>query len=116
MTTARQHELLTFIDGYLREHGFSPAFDEMKDSLGLKSKSGVDRLLTGLAKGGFITRRPGRARAIEVIRMPGSTEWDRGHAVGYAAGYAAGLDAGAGTVAGAPALVRFTHSAAGGSQ
>lgn len=71
MLTRKQHELLVFIDGYLRSTGFSPSFDEMKEALHLKSKSGIHRLISGLEERGFLQRRHHRARALEVIRMPG---------------------------------------------
>ena len=70
MLTRKQHELLTYLQKYLGEHGVSPSFDEMRDALGLKSKSGIHRLITGLEERGFIRRLPHRARAIEVLRLP----------------------------------------------
>ncbi len=70
MLTRKQHELLMFIDHHLRETGFSPSFEEMKDTLQLKSKSGIHRLITALEERGFLKRRHHRARALEVIRMP----------------------------------------------
>lgn len=70
MLTRKQHELLIFINQRLIERGVSPSFDEMKDALGLKSKSGIHRLITGLEERGFIRRLPHRARAVEVLRMP----------------------------------------------
>ncbi len=70
MLTRKQHELLTFIHNYLREHGVSPSFDEMKLALGLKSKSGIHRLITGLEERGFLRRLPHRARALEVVKLP----------------------------------------------
>ena len=70
MLTKKQHELLIFIHGHLAENGVSPSFDEMKEALGLKSKSGIHRLITGLEERHFIRRLPHRARAIEVIRLP----------------------------------------------
>ena len=70
MLTRKQHELLMFIDRHLRETGFSPSFEEMKDMLQLKSKSGIHRLITALEERGFLTRRHHRARALEVIRLP----------------------------------------------
>lgn len=71
MLTRKQHELLFFIDQHLRETGVSPSFDEMKDALGLKSKSGIHRLISGLEERGFIRRLAHRARALEVLRLPG---------------------------------------------
>ena len=70
MLTRKQYQLLMFIDSHLNEHGVSPSFDEMKDALGLKSKSGIHRLIIGLEERGFIRRLPHRARALEVLRMP----------------------------------------------
>ncbi len=73
MLTKKQHQLLTFIDERLRENGISPSFDEMKDALGLKSKSGIHRLVSALQERGFIRRLPHRARALEVLRLPESS-------------------------------------------
>ncbi|WP_114391530.1 transcriptional repressor LexA [Oleisolibacter albus] len=73
MLTRKQQELLLFIDRRLKEGGVSPSFDEMKDALGLKSKSGIHRLITGLEERGFIRRLPHRARALEVTRLPEQT-------------------------------------------
>ena len=70
MLTRKQQELLLFINGRLEQGGVSPSFDEMKDALGLKSKSGIHRLITGLEERGFIRRLPHRARALEVLRLP----------------------------------------------
>jgi len=70
MLTQKQYELLVFVDSYLKDNGVSPSFDEMKDALGLKSKSGVHRLITGLEEREYIFRRPNRARALEVRRLP----------------------------------------------
>lgn len=70
MLTRKQQELLFFINDRLNEGGVSPSFDEMKDALGLKSKSGIHRLITGLEERGFIRRLPHRARALEVLRLP----------------------------------------------
>jgi repressor LexA len=70
MLTKKQYELLLFIDRRLKESGVSPSFDEMKDALNLKSKSGIHRLITGLEERGFLHRLPHRARALEVIRLP----------------------------------------------
>jgi len=70
MLTRKQHELLLFLQSRLGQHGVSPSFDEMKDALGLKSKSGIHRLISGLEERGFIRRLPHRARAIEVLRLP----------------------------------------------
>lgn len=70
MLTRKQHELLLFINKRLAEGGISPSFDEMKEALGLKSKSGIHRLITGLEERGFLKRLPHRARALEVVRLP----------------------------------------------
>ena len=70
MLTRKQYELLMYIDGHLRNYGVSPSFDEMKDALALKSKSGIHRLITGLEERGFIRRLAHRARALEVIKLP----------------------------------------------
>ncbi|HEY8565252.1 MAG TPA: transcriptional repressor LexA [Beijerinckiaceae bacterium] len=70
MLTRKQHELLRFIHERLRQTGVPPSFDEMKEALDLKSKSGIHRLITALEERGFIRRLPNRARALEVIRMP----------------------------------------------
>ena len=70
MLTRKQHELLTFIQNRLEESGISPSFEEMKEALDLKSKSGVHRLISALEERGFIRRLPNRARALEVIREP----------------------------------------------
>jgi repressor LexA len=73
MLTRKQHDLLMFINGRLAETGVSPSFDEMKEALGLKSKSGIHRLITGLEERGFIKRLAHRARALEVVRLPDKT-------------------------------------------
>ena len=70
MLTRKQHELLLFINERLAESGVSPSFEEMKDALELKSKSGVHRLISALEERQFIRRLPNRARALEVVRMP----------------------------------------------
>jgi repressor LexA len=70
MLTAKQHELLSFIDGRLKESGISPSFDEMREALELKSKSGVHRLISALEERGFIRRLANRARALEVVKLP----------------------------------------------
>ena len=70
MLTAKQHELLLFIQRKLEETGISPSFEEMKEALDLKSKSGVHRLISALEERGFIRRLPNRARALEVLREP----------------------------------------------
>jgi repressor LexA len=78
MLTRKQFELLRFIHERLTEAGVPPSFDEMKDALDLRSKSGIHRLITALEERGFIRRLPNRARAIEVIKLPDSV----GHGLG----------------------------------
>jgi repressor LexA len=70
MLTAKQHELLTFIHERLGRTGVSPSFDEMREALDLKSKSGVHRLISALEERKFIRRLPNRARALEIVKMP----------------------------------------------
>ncbi len=70
MLTAKQFELLNFIHQRLEETGISPSFEEMKDALGLKSKSGIHRLISALEERSFLRRLPNRARALEVIKLP----------------------------------------------
>ena len=72
MLTRKQHELLLYINDQLSKTGVSPSFEEMKEALDLKSKSGVHRLISALEERGFIRRLPNRARALEVLRMPDS--------------------------------------------
>jgi repressor LexA len=76
MLTRKQLELLRFVNERLKESGVPPSFDEMKDALDLRSKSGIHRLITALEERGFIRRLPNRARAIEVLKLPETT----GHA------------------------------------
>jgi repressor LexA len=73
MLTKKQHELLMFINQRLAATGVAPSFDEMKDALRLRSKSGIHRLISGLEERGFIRRLPHRARALEVIKLPGES-------------------------------------------
>ncbi len=70
MLTRKQKQLLDFIDARLRKDGIPPSFEEMKDELGLRSKSGIHRLISALEERGFIRRLPHKARAIEIIRRP----------------------------------------------
>ena len=70
MLTKKQHELLMFIHERVRETGIPPSFDEMKDALDLKSKSGIHRLITALEERGFLKRMEKRARALEIIKLP----------------------------------------------
>ncbi len=96
MLTRKQLDLLRFIQQRMQECGVPPSFDEMKDALDLKSKSGIHRLITALEERGFLRRLPNRARAIEVIRLP--------DALGR------GLEAAEAAVASAPEPRRFTPS------
>jgi len=73
MLTRKQYELLRFISERLKESGVPPSFDEMKDALDLRSKSGIHRLISGLEERGFIRRLPHRARALEVVKLPGES-------------------------------------------
>jgi len=70
MLTRKQQELLLYIDERLHQSGVSPSFEEMKEALDLKSKSGVHRLISALEERGFIRRLPNRARALEVLKVP----------------------------------------------
>lgn len=70
MLTPKQQELLSFIQTRLEEGGVSPSFEEMKDALDLRSKSGIHRLINALEERGFIRRLPNRARALEVLKLP----------------------------------------------
>ncbi len=70
MLTPKQYELLNFIHQRMKERGIPPSYDEMKEALGLRSKSGIHRLITALEERGFIRRLPHRARAIEIVRLP----------------------------------------------
>jgi repressor LexA len=70
MLTRKQYELLVYIDKHLKQTGFSPSFEEMKDALNLKSKSGIHRLISALEERGYLGRRHHRARALEVLRLP----------------------------------------------
>jgi repressor LexA len=72
MLTRKQHELLMFIHERLKEAGVPPSFDEMKEALDLRSKSGIHRLITALEERGFIRRLPHRARALEILKLPDS--------------------------------------------
>ncbi len=74
MLTRKQHQLLMFIHERTQSQGVSPSFDEMKDALQLKSKSGIHRLITGLEERGFLRRLPHRARALEILRLPENIE------------------------------------------
>jgi repressor LexA len=74
MMTSKQQELLSFIHQRLEEGGVSPSFEEMKDALDLRSKSGIHRLISALEERGFIRRLPNRARALEVLKLPDGME------------------------------------------
>ena len=82
MLTQRQHQLLQFIDRYLSDRGVPPSFEEMRDALKLKSKSGIHRLITGLEERGYIRRLAYRARALEVVRPPNRTRTERAASMG----------------------------------
>ena len=82
MLTRKQKELLLLIRDRLAVDGVPPSFDEMKDALGLKSKSGIHRLITGLEERGFIKRLPHRARALEITKLPEGLEAKTGKATG----------------------------------
>ena len=82
MLTRKQHELLMFIDRHLKTTGFCPSFEEMKEALQLKSKSGIHRLISALEERGFVARRHHRARALEVMRLP--SEMEPVHVAGFA--------------------------------
>ncbi len=74
MLTKKQRDLLVFIRDRVADGGVPPSFDEMKDALDLKSKSGIHRLITGLVERGYLQRLPNRARALEVVKMPDSLD------------------------------------------
>lgn len=79
MLTRNQHRLLCYLWSQINREGVPPSFDEMKDELGLKSKSGIHRLILGLEERGFIRRLPNRARALEVIKLPENVERQPSH-------------------------------------
>jgi len=78
MLTRKQHDLLLFIHKHLGEDDVPPSFEEMKNALGLKSKSGIHRLISGLEERGFIERLPHRARALKIVKLPDSFETPSG--------------------------------------
>ena len=82
MLTRKQHDLLVFVNDRVRETGVPPSFDEMKDALDLRSKSGIHRLITALEERGFIRRLPNRARALEILKLPESIQGNRPAPVG----------------------------------
>ncbi|HET6389466.1 transcriptional repressor LexA [Hyphomicrobium sp.] len=96
MLTEKQKDLLLFIHARMQERGVPPSFDEMKDALDLRSKSGIHRLITALVERGFIRRLPHRARAIEVIKLPDN------QTLGASASSSAGNGAGASVASIAP--------------
>src|SRR5271154_695373 len=108
MLTRKQHELLVYINRRLADSGVSPSFEEMKDALGLKSKSGIHRLISGLEERGFIRRLPHRARALEVMKRP--EEMSIGDAGAIEATAAAPADTGSDGLAGrgrfSPTVIR----------
>ena len=85
MLTKKQNQLLLFISQQISKDGVSPSFDEMKDALGLKSKSGVHRLVMALEERGFIRRFPNRARALEIARLPEAEAYDDRNWIGRSA-------------------------------
>jgi repressor LexA len=110
MLTRKQHDLLMFIDIHLKETGFSPSFEEMKDALRLKSKSGIHRLISALEERGFLSRRHHRARALEVVRLPGDPP-ARQRAVAAAPGAGQAVADGAAGGNFAPTVIRGDFSA-----
>src|SRR5918999_1801351 len=78
MLTRKQYDLLHFIHQRLQKDGVPPSFDEMKEALDLRSKSGIHRLITALVERGFIRRLPHRERAIEIVRLPESLDANGG--------------------------------------
>lgn len=100
MLTRKQYELLMFLHERIREAGVPPSFDEMKDALDLKSKSGIHRLITALVERGFIRRLEHRARAIEVIKLPENS----GQAQRLRTGFSPTLVEGTGTLRGPRAV------------
>jgi len=80
MLTRKQNELLLYIHQRLEATGVSPSFEEMKEALNLKSKSGIHRLITGLEERGFIRRLPHRARALEILKLPDAVRADASRA------------------------------------
>jgi repressor LexA len=84
MLTKKQHDLLMFINDRIMATGVSPSFDEMKDALNLRSKSGIHRLISALAERGFLKRLPNRARALEVVRLPDDGSTARKHGAKFA--------------------------------
>ena len=104
MLTRKQHDLLMFIHGRLQSVGVPPSFDEMKDALDLRSKSGIHRLITALEERGFIRRLPNRARALEVLRLPESAAKSSKPRVGFTPSVIEGSRTSEATVSTPPSL------------
>ncbi|MFO0997190.1 MAG: transcriptional repressor LexA [Alphaproteobacteria bacterium] len=112
MLTKKQHELLLFINQRIKDAGVSPSFDEMKEALGLKSKSGIHRLISGLEERGFIRRLAHRARALEVLRLPDNAAVTaRGEPAGNHGGFKPNVIRGQFKATGRPVSVEDTGSA-----
>ena len=79
MLTKKQHELLLFLEERISQYGVTPSFEEMKNKVGLKSKSGIHRLISALEDRGFIKKLPFKARAIEIIKSPNTKSKSSGH-------------------------------------
>ncbi len=108
MLTRKQYELLVYIDRHLKQTGFSPSFEEMKDALALKSKSGIHRLISALEERGYLARRHHRAQALDILRLPDNMQpREAVAAVASAGGSAANATAGAGTSGGEDAPSGF---------
>jgi repressor LexA len=112
MLTRKQLDLLRFIQQRMRETGVPPSFDEMKDALDLKSKSGIHRLITALEERGFLRRLPNRARAIEVIRLPDTVT---GPVAAAPAGHGSG-SLGSGSFGSGAEVLRFNPSVVEGGR
>ena len=87
MLTQRQHDLLVYIHTYISDHGISPSYDDMRDGLGLRSKSGIHRLISALVERGFLRRMENRARALEVVKLPENAQGRAGGLGVPATGY-----------------------------
>ncbi|MFE1602755.1 transcriptional repressor LexA [Methylobacterium sp. ID0610] len=115
MLTRKQLDLLRFIQQRMRETGVPPSFDEMKDALDLKSKSGIHRLITALEERGFLRRLPNRARAIEVIRIPDAVAAQSAEVVRFTPSVVEGGRAGAPAAKPAPITASFVPDDGGRS-
>jgi len=113
MLTEKQKQLLFFIHERVQDTGVPPSFDEMKEALSLRSKSGIHRLISALEERGFIRRLPHRARALEILRLPGETSFERAPAEGAAVQRANAR--GLGVIDGGQARGRMRSSDAAGS-